>query len=27
MLKRVWWCKCSKMDSWNWTVYFPMNCF
>jgi len=26
MLKKVWWCKCFKMESWNWTIYYQMNC-
>ncbi len=26
MLKRVWWCKCSKMESWRWTICYLMNC-
>jgi hypothetical protein len=26
MLEKVWWCKCSKMESWNWTICCPMNC-
>jgi hypothetical protein len=26
MLKKVWWCKCSKMESWSWTICCLMNC-
>jgi hypothetical protein len=26
MLDRVWWCKCSEMESWNWTICCPMSC-
>jgi hypothetical protein len=26
MLERVWWCKCSKMESWNQTICCSMNC-
>jgi hypothetical protein len=26
MLERVWWCKHSEMESWIWTIYYPMNC-
>jgi hypothetical protein len=26
MLKRVWWCKRSKMESWRWTICCLMNC-
>jgi hypothetical protein len=26
MLKKVWWCKCSKMVSWKWTICYPMSC-
>jgi hypothetical protein len=26
MLKRIWWCKCSKMESWKWTICCPMSC-
>ncbi len=26
MLKWVWWCKCPKMKSWNWTIYCSMSC-
>jgi len=25
MLEKVWWCKCSKMESWNRTIYYSMN--
>jgi len=26
MLEKVWWCKCSKMESLNRTIYCPMSC-
>jgi hypothetical protein len=26
MLKRVWWCRRSKMESWRWTICCPMSC-
>ncbi len=26
MLERVWWCRCSKMESWNRTICCPMSC-
>jgi len=26
MLKNVWWCKCSKMEPWKWTICCSMNC-
>jgi hypothetical protein len=26
MLERVWWCKCSEIESWNWTICCLMNC-
>jgi hypothetical protein len=26
MLKRVWWCKHSKMKSWRWTICCRMSC-
>jgi hypothetical protein len=25
MLKKVW-CKCSKMESWRWTIWCPTSC-
>ncbi len=25
MLERVWWCRCFKMESWNQTIWCPMN--
>jgi hypothetical protein len=25
-LKKVWWCKCSKMESWRWTICCSMSC-
>jgi hypothetical protein len=27
MLKRVWWCKHSEMEFWNWTICCPMSCW
>jgi hypothetical protein len=26
VLKKVWWCRHSKMESWSWIVCCPMNC-
>jgi hypothetical protein len=26
MLKRVWWCKCFKMESWSQTIWCLMSC-
>jgi hypothetical protein len=26
ILERVWWCKCSEMEFWSWTICCPMNC-
>jgi len=26
MLERVWWCKHSEMESWNWTICWLMSC-
>jgi hypothetical protein len=26
MLKKVWWCKQSKMECWSWTICCMMNC-
>ncbi len=26
MLERVWWWRCSEMESWSWTICCPMNC-
>jgi hypothetical protein len=26
MLERVWWCRCSKMESWNWTICCSISC-
>jgi len=26
MLEKVWWCKCSKMESWSWTICCSMSC-
>jgi hypothetical protein len=26
MLEKVWCCKHSKMESWNWTICCPMSC-
>ncbi len=26
MLEIFWWCKCFKMESWNWTICYSMNC-
>jgi hypothetical protein len=27
MLKKVWWCKRSKMESWKWTICCPDELF
>jgi len=24
MLERVWSCRCSKIEFWNWTIYCPI---
>jgi hypothetical protein len=26
MLEKVWWCRCSEMDSWSWTICCLMSC-
>jgi hypothetical protein len=26
MLENIWWCKCSKMEIWRWTICCLMNC-
>jgi hypothetical protein len=26
MLKQIWWCRCSKMESWSSPIYCLMNC-
>jgi hypothetical protein len=26
MLEKVWWCKPSDMESWNWTICCLMSC-
>ncbi len=26
MLEKVWWCKCSEMEFWSWTICYPMSC-
>jgi hypothetical protein len=26
MLKRLWWCRRSEMESWNWTICCRMSC-
>jgi hypothetical protein len=26
ILEKVWWCRCSKTESWSWTICCPMSC-
>ncbi len=26
MLEKVWWCKCSEMEFWSWTICYRMSC-